>query len=711
MSLSSRSNRSSLCPLLAAAAPLLAATACGGGGGGGEAVRDTRPPTAQVAFPSASGQTDAAAMTVSGTASDPDGVRSVLVGGVAATTSDGFAHWSADVSLAAGAQAIRVDVIDGRGALTRGAARFAIEGAPTFADPIDVVRDAAHDRLLVIDLSEEGVNAIDLASGACTRFADANHGSGPFTRLKSIALDPGSDRVVALDDTTVWAIDLASGDRTELSGGGPALFAPHGLEVDSANRRAYTVNNRFGSPELLQIDLVTGDREIISSSSVGSGPLFTFATGIALVPAGATVLVAAPFDDAIFAVDTASGNRSIVADSSRGTGPKIDFPISILSRADGSVAFVAQNPETLLAVNPVTGDRTIVADASHGAGPRVTRLGEMTFLDDAATVIAAPAEISATVISIDLATGDRADLAADLTGDGLALDFANSVAIDAARHRALVSAGSTNVFAVDLASSDRTVFTGAGRGSGPTFQFMIDVDIDDVTDRAIVFDSDALLAVDLATGDRTLLSGKTAGDGPAFASIVDFVVDPARRLAFVLDGHFVGSEIVGRLLAVDLADGDRLIVSDENRGSGPTFAFDTQIRIDSSRNRALVVDNDSESLFAVNLVSGDRTVISGAGVGSGPPFQAPRAFAIASDGRHAIVVDFVTGGHDLFEVDLDTGDRTIVMAVDSGNGPRLKNVRSLVPADGDGRYLAVDQVLNALVLVDLASGERVIVSQ
>jgi hypothetical protein len=60
MSLSSLSNRSSLRPLLAVAAPLLAATACGGGGGGGEAVRDPRPPTAQVAFPSASGQTDAA---------------------------------------------------------------------------------------------------------------------------------------------------------------------------------------------------------------------------------------------------------------------------------------------------------------------------------------------------------------------------------------------------------------------------------------------------------------------------------------------------------------------------------------------------------------------------------------------------------------------------------------------------------------------------
>src|SRR5688572_12799555 len=98
------------------AALLLAAC---GGGGGAQAVRDARPPSVQVDFPAAFSSTGATTIAVSGSASDPDGVQALIVGGVAAASSDGFATWSTRVPLVAGVQEIAIDIIDGGGRRTR----------------------------------------------------------------------------------------------------------------------------------------------------------------------------------------------------------------------------------------------------------------------------------------------------------------------------------------------------------------------------------------------------------------------------------------------------------------------------------------------------------------------------------------------------------------------------------------------------------------
>ncbi len=64
------------------------------------------------------------------------------------------------------------------------------------------------------------------------------------------------------------------------------------------------------------------------------------------------------------------------------------------------------------------------------------------------------------------------------------------------------------------------------------------------------------------------------------------------------------------LIAIDLGNGARTIVSDDNTGSGPNLDFPVGIALDSANNRALVVDNTLGALIAIELGSGERAVSS-----------------------------------------------------------------------------------------------------
>jgi len=76
---------------------------------------DSTPPTVSVSSPADGAVVTESQLTIQGTASDAGGITYVKVNGVDAQTSDGFAHWSAVVNLAEGANQITVSTADDRG--------------------------------------------------------------------------------------------------------------------------------------------------------------------------------------------------------------------------------------------------------------------------------------------------------------------------------------------------------------------------------------------------------------------------------------------------------------------------------------------------------------------------------------------------------------------------------------------------------------------
>ena len=217
------------CSLLTSVA-LLTLAACGGGGGGGGGGGPV-PGVGTLAFvyPALEGMTDAATFTVRGTATSPDGITSLEVSGVAASTSDGFATWTAMVPLALGSNVLELTAITGIGGEIVG---------PT----VNVTR---------VDVIPGQLSSIDWDPGTGTLWATEPQ------QWRVLEFSPSGNRVVG---------------SIYLSGGG--LFNKLGLSVDVAGDKAYAVQPNGTGSVLVQLDLSTSVVTTISSSSVGSGVAF-----------------------------------------------------------------------------------------------------------------------------------------------------------------------------------------------------------------------------------------------------------------------------------------------------------------------------------------------------------------------------------------------------------------------------------------------------
>jgi hypothetical protein len=218
--------------------------------------------------------------------------------------------------------------------------------------------------------------------------------------------------------------------------------------------------------------------------------------------------------------------------------------------------------------------------------------------------------------------------------------------------------------------------------------------------RAVVAGQDAfLVAVDLATGERTIVSDAATGKGPRYQNPCAAAIDGDRAL--VLATHLDVPHPDMAVFAVDLTSGDRSVLSDEFTGAGPEFHDLEDIAL--AGGQAFVTCG--AGVFAVDLASGDRTIVSNPSTGQGPRFR-ESLHGIVLDGDRAIVIDSSDSEARVLEVDLATGNRRIVSAEFTGEGPFSKDCEELV-LDGD-RVLVLSS--GTLFAVDLTTGDRTIFS-
>ena len=448
---------------------------------------------------------------------------------------------------------------------------------------------------------------------------------------------------------------------------------PGGIAVDPARQVAFVLESG-----LKAVDLRTGIRTRVSD------PAHTFfGAGIALDGNRALIAQVGP-PHAVIAVDLASGAVTTLSDDAHGIGPSLSSPTTIAVDVDR--ALVTTGPamtKDLVAVDLTSGDRTLLSSPTLGSGPALR--SPMSIVVDGGRALVLDQQVG--VVAVDLVTGDRTILSDENTGTGPAFEYPQDMTLDF--ERVLVTDRSLGaVLAVDLLSGDRTIVS--DHFEAPHAPTSIALDLTDPS-RVIVADPflGALQAVDLSTGELSLVTPRTSvGTGPSFRDLAP------EALALQEDRLLVGGRGLERsLLAVDLATGDRTVVSDPATGNGPQFLFAEAIVVDGDR--ALVLSG--RTIFAVDLASGDRSIVSNASTGVGPMFDDPDEIALA--GNYLLVAD----DYSLLAVELASGDRTIL----SGGG----DVQAIV-VDGD-RAFVVDQFhedMSAILAVDLASGERSIIA-
>ncbi len=254
---------------------------CGTGGGGDGDTDDVENTIVRVVFPGPTGLTDQAMIRIRGTAPNASEVEGVRVGGVNATSGDGFATWHADVPLVPG-----LNVLD-------------------------------------VDVSQPG--GVELLAHIVVRILSV--GQYPLF-VRSLALDSMNGRLYYIDARlqTLAFIALATGLRTLVSGGGvgagPDFVDPEGFVLDVPNGRAFVTEGSPGARRVMSVALASGDRTIVSGLGAGVGtgpPNFNNPEGITYDPQTDTVLVCDEGLNGFVSFDPDNGDRTDVSSNS-GTG-------------------------------------------------------------------------------------------------------------------------------------------------------------------------------------------------------------------------------------------------------------------------------------------------------------------------------------------------------------------------------------------------------
>jgi hypothetical protein len=651
--------------------------ACGGGGGGSgdDSGGSSTAPTARILFPPSQGVTDADTITVTGTTADAGTVTVVRVNGVDVTSADGFATWRAVVPLAPGANSLVVETRDQAGNMNMNAAVASLLNQPVYTSPWDLALDAAGNRLLMTDRISRSLIGFDLADVSRDKISGR---ADSFNRTEEIVYDAAGDRVIVAASNRLYSIDLVTGVHTLFSGSAAGAGPFFGSDIralgydDTPGAGAERVLLVEGNQaRIYTVDLATGDRAILSENNDGNGDNFVFPVSIAVDTANNRALVADsifPLTD-IVAVDLTSGIRTPISPNGGLNGVYTDLAIDIANQklyAIGSGAVI----EIVLAAGPNLGDRSTLSGVANGSGP----------------------------------------------------DFSVSSAIefDPVANRLLVADDALDaLFAVDLASGSRTIIDDNGFGSGVAYNSsLVEIELDPDTDQVYVYDRDRILSVGLDSAVRTTVTddadimGNQVGGNAAGIGI-----DLENNQMLVATAN--PGTGAGRLIGADLTTGERSVIADPSPATNQVSSI---IR-DTTSDRAITVIStlDKPRLNQIDLTAGVDTVFSGGIlfdviVGAGDDFQFIPLRGIALDAANDRVLVMQDWGSffRMFAVDLATGDRSL--ALEANEAPEFGNILGKMVLDTTrNRLLILDErneivALPAVVYIDLGDDSRATLS-
>jgi cysteine-rich repeat protein len=282
---------------------------------------------------------------------------------------------------------------------------------------------------------------------------------------------------------------------------------------------------------LLVIDSVTGEREVVSSIGRGSGPNFSFARGVAIVPEGDDIFVVDFELATIFHVDPGSGNRQVVSNAVTGTGPILGQPFDVKIEPDGGLLITDIGPAAVVHVDPNNGNRTVVSSNTVGVGVTLVRPSDI-WRESEGDLLLADGDGGApdTVIRVTRVNGNRSYVSAPgVVGSGPNFNDLSGVISAIGFPIAVTDAAIDTIFLVDPNTGNRSILSDPTTGGGAAIGQFMAIE-PEVSGDYMVIDvgTRSLLRVDPVTGFRTAASSPTVGSGP-------FLVNP-RDVVPVLGG-------------------------------------------------------------------------------------------------------------------------------------------------------------------------------
>lgn len=689
-------------PLHLVAALLLAGAlaACGGGndggGSGGGGGNTDEKPTAEIVFPPAGSLTTADSLTVRGTASDDSGVTAVRVNGVAASSSNGFQTWTAQVPVSGKAPVLNVEVDDDNGNTTSDAASVELlRRATRIMYPRDVAVEAGG-TLIVADSGNSAVFRVDPATGERTLISSHTKGSGPMIGHMShmeLSADETTAYIADFSQTALFSVNLSTGNRQLVSGDdrgtGPAFEDTiRGLAIDPATGSLYVLSTiTVADFSIVHVDPANGNRTLLSSDAVGGGVMPYFPLSIAFDTVSDRLLMSDD-NETVIAIDTTTGgrsslkpttgtlpnwadsiafdeitNRAVVLDGSSHAFFTIDFGASESSPVGGASADTT--PEAVLmgmafgggtlysplpakrnvmTVNIDTGARTTLLDTSSdavGSGPRIGNNASSFAVDEDSGQAWAIDRSTSKLIRFDLDTGNRTDLGS----------------LPESYHEMIYAQAENRLFAANVGDIDAIDPATGNVDTLDSIDPLFACNGRNITDMAYLSATRQLLAtcmnrslvasLDATTWVYDEFSGPSVGSGTALAGPMGVAHDATRSRLLVEDGE------QHELVSVDTTTRNRTQLGNLLSAQDNPLLDITDMMIGAQGNYLYLLDGRSSRIARTDLDTLASTVIAGPGAGSSGAYPFGSAFDVSANGQFAwviaydslILVDLVGGDH------------------------------------------------------------------
>lgn len=547
-----------------------------------------------------------------------------------------------------------------------------------------IVYGTARDNQGVAEVSVNGIEATS-SDGFANWRAEINLDAGAATDINVAVTDINGNR--SRDAATVRVNSYERFDSYRFCG--PVAYDP-------AQKVGYVFN------PVTELHLFNGSesRVDVDLNNI-SASMFDLATGRFLVVQ----------NDELLFLDAQFNPIDVVSPAEQGGIPLGDYPQIDIDESSGIIYVLNPWSSYLVKIDPVTGERTKIFIRKESDGSDIFDATAGFVIDSGRFFVTTEHAL----IELNPDTWSATEISGTDAGAGPAFDRLSGLSINLAQGKAYVGDVYSNLFEIDLATGNRLLISSAADGavSNLTFDYQKYGLID--TGPSLVINSclnGQSFTVDKTSGERSPLGNAIRGTGPFFVDIESLVFDRFHERLFVINdthrsgrGIYPDQDTIQQIMSVDPIGGERRVVTGPYRGSGDPHGSFNGIAVDGRTGDIFVSEANSDSILRIDPNSGDRAVISGSGMGAGPELHGVSGLGVDEKRNQLLVLASIADeGYSLLAVDLDTGDRSMIVGQSTGTSEQWAAPTYMAVDQASDRVYISDFVTRTIYQVDLKTG-------
>ena len=474
----------------------------------------------------------------------------------------------------------------------------------------------------------------------------------------------------------------------------------------------------FSSGHIIRVSKDTGDLQLLSdNNNADQGPAFSQAAGVAILPDG-RIFIADLALNRVYEVDRETGLRTIF---SKGDQNTIRQPFGASAGMVNGKMMVAvadtgstETGEVIgpVLVDPETGD---VVTIPRPAGttveyndPRSVQIVETADAPNGESYIIMGNFADGTIIKVDPTSGERIIISRSKEpqiAEGPGFISITDIALSKDGKEIMVlDLAQEAIIGVDLETGTRTTLTQSHFGSvGSGFDLL--------NPHGIVAVDSGYMVTDFGAPGAIFVDLDGARAPFAVTPVKGF--NQIRGIDYLANGDFAAADFGGeRLIIIDGETGERTVLTGQGRGTGPKL--NGPVSVDELDENTLIVSEfSSQSVLFVDRETGNRSYLTSSaenGRGAGPILGTRGLTIDPNNPSRLLATDFALDA--VIAVDIETGNRSIhssaISETPRGDGPPLNNPFG-IDVDTDGTIYISDMGMRAVVAIDEA-GNRTVIS-